>query len=183
MNDKALYELAEQVGYALRDLKLMLATAESCTAGTIVAMLSDIEGCGAFMDCGFVVYSSDSKQRLLDVKPSTIETFNMTSEEVAREMAAGALRNSKANVAVATTGIAGPGGGTEEKPVGTVAIALAAPGEGGAEHLQSQTYRLWGNREWVKILTSQVALDWVRRHLLGLDPLESNFNRRAPRRA
>ena len=91
-----------------------------------------------------------------------------------------ALRNSHAReawliiIAVATTGIAGPGGGTEDKPVGTVALALAQRTEHGFE-TRSGLYRLWGTREWVKVLTSQLALDWVRCRLLGQEPLDSGF--------
>lgn len=89
-------------------LKLILTTAESCTAGTIISMLCDIEGSGEFTDCGFVTYSRDAKERILQVNPSTIDEYSLTSEEVAREMAIGALKNSPANVAVASTGVAGP---------------------------------------------------------------------------
>jgi len=86
----------------LTSQRLVVATAESCTAGTIVATLSDIEGCGEFLECGFVT-SRESKHQLLDVKSSTIDIYTLTSEEVAREMAQGALRNSRANVAIATS--------------------------------------------------------------------------------
>jgi nicotinamide-nucleotide amidase len=171
------------VGELLRNRGLRLTTAESCTGGLIGSRITNVPGSSDYYVGGVVAYRNDLKQDLLGVSRSTLKMFGAVSEETALEMATGARKRTGADIAVATTGIAGPGGGTEDKPVGTVAIALAAPGDGGAEHLQSQTYRLWGNREWVKVLTSQVALDWVRRHLLGLDPLESNFNRRVPRRA
>jgi len=109
--------------------------------------------------------------------------FGAVSEETACELASGARKATGADVSIATTGIAGPGGGTPEKPVGTVAIALAGADTDGQELVVSKMYRLWGTREWVKVLTSQVALDWVRRHVLGIDPLDSNFGRRAGRRA
>ena len=79
----------------LRDHALMITTAESCTAGKIVTLLSEVEGSGEFIECGYVVYSPQAKERLLHVSPQTIETFNLTSVEVAREMATGALRDSK----------------------------------------------------------------------------------------
>jgi PncC family amidohydrolase len=129
-----------------------------------------------------VAYSNSLKERLLGVSKTTLAMFGAVSEETACEMASGARKNTGADLAVATTGIAGPGGGTPDKPVGTVAIALASAGTGGQEVLRSKLYQMWGTREWVKVLTSQVALDWVRRHVLGLDPLESNFGRRAARR-
>jgi len=103
--------------------------------------------------------------------------FGAGSEETAREMAIGARKATGADIAVATTGIAGPDGGTPEKPVGTVAIAIAADGYGD-DGAMSKTYGLWGNREWVRVLTAQLALDWVRRVLLGLDPLDSGFGKR-----
>jgi nicotinamide-nucleotide amidase len=170
------------VGELLRGRGLRLATAESCTGGLIGSRITNVPGSSDYYLGGVVAYRNDLKEGLLGVSRTTLKMFGAVSEETACEMAAGARKRTGADVAVATTGIAGPGGGTAEKPVGTVAIALAAGEATGAEHLQSQTYRLWGSREWVKVLTSQVALDWVRRYLLGLDPLESNFNRRAARR-
>ncbi|MBF4559272.1 CinA family protein [Pseudomonas sp. p50] len=108
----------------LRDNSLVLTTAESCTAGKIVTLLSEVEGSGEFIECGYVVYSPQAKQRVLHVSPRTIETFNLTSVEVAREMAMGALRDSTANVAVATTGILGPED-IDGIPAGTVCFAWA----------------------------------------------------------
>jgi PncC family amidohydrolase len=100
--------IANQTVDYLRRHALILTTAESCTAGEIVMMLSAVQGSGDLIECGYVVYSPQAKQRLLHVNPDTIETFNLTSVEVAREMALGALCDSTANVAVATTGILGP---------------------------------------------------------------------------
>lgn len=101
---------------------LLLATAESCTAGRIVALLAEVPGSGSLVECGYVVYSPEAKQRLLGVNPRTIAHFNLTSVEVAREMVIGALRDSPANVAIATTGLCG----TEDVdgiPAGTVCFA------------------------------------------------------------
>jgi PncC family amidohydrolase len=108
----------------LRQQHLKLATAESCTAGMVISLLAEVEGSGTLMDCGYVVYSPEAKKRLLGVQQSTIDTFNLTSEEVAREMALGALRDSSANVAIANTGVAGPAAMDGIAP-GTVCLAWA----------------------------------------------------------
>jgi PncC family amidohydrolase len=108
----------------LRNNSLVLTTAESCTAGKIVTLLSEVEDSGEFIECGYVVYSPQAKHRVLHVSPHTIETFNLTSVEVAREMAMGALRDSTANVAVATTGILGPED-ADGIPAGTICFAWA----------------------------------------------------------
>ncbi|MES2817955.1 MAG: CinA family protein [Pseudomonadota bacterium] len=92
----------------LKQQGLILATAESCTAGKVIELLAQVPGSGTCLNTGYVVYSEQAKKRVLGVSPFTIETFSLTSEQVAREMAQGALRESEANVAVATTGIAGP---------------------------------------------------------------------------
>jgi len=152
-----------------------LATAESCTGGLIGSRLTDVAGSSVYYRGGLVAYSNDLKQRLLGVDAQTLRTHGAVSEEVAREMAIGAVSVAATDIAIATTGIAGPGGGTAAKPVGSVAIALATrvgDHNGNPPSVDSRMYRFWGGREWVKTLTSQVALDWLRRHLLGLPPLE-----------
>lgn len=98
-------DLAELIDF-LTDKQLKLATAESCTCGLMASLLGDIPGCGQVLDSGFVVYSPEAKQRLLQVRPETIEKFGLTSEEVASEMALGALQASVADIAVANTGVA-----------------------------------------------------------------------------
>lgn len=108
----------------LKQHRLLLTTAESCTAGKIITLLSQVEGSGACIECGYVVYSEEAKQRLLGVSAYTIKTFNLTSCEVAREMAQGALRDSPAQVAVATTGLLGPDS-IDGIPPGTVCFAWA----------------------------------------------------------
>lgn len=113
---------AKQIISYLKDHGLYLTTAESCTAGGIVAMLAQVPHCGDVLESGYVVYSPEAKQRLLGVSAKTVEYFNLTSNEVAREMAIGALRDSPANVAIATTGLCG----TEDVdgiPAGTVCFA------------------------------------------------------------
>jgi nicotinamide-nucleotide amidase len=151
------------VGVLLRDRGLALAVAESCTGGLIGHRITNVPGSSAYFREGVVCYSNAAKQELLGVAPSTLAAVGAVSEEVAREMAVAVRRLAASDLGLATTGIAGPDGGTPEKPVGTVCIALAS-----AEGVTSRRYQLWGTRDWVKILTSQIALDWVRRHALGL---------------
>lgn len=123
--------------------KLLLTTAESCTAGAMVALLAELPGTGEVLESGYVVYSPKAKQRLLGVSPQTIERYGLTSEAVAWEMALGALKDSKATVAVATTGVAGPEpqGGV---PPGTLCFAWAFAGERLAVFTRSQ--RFFGER-------------------------------------
>ncbi|MEN0087965.1 MAG: CinA family protein [Pseudomonadota bacterium] len=118
--------LASDVLDTARDQGAMIATAESCTGGLIAALLTEISGSSAVVDRGFVTYSNDAKRDLLDVRPDMLEQFGAVSEEVATQMAQGALAKSGARYSVAVTGIAGPGGGTAEKPVGLVHIAVGA---------------------------------------------------------
>jgi nicotinamide-nucleotide amidase len=115
--------LAAQVGGALKSHGLMLVTAESCTGGGVAHAITEIGGSSAWFDRGFITYSNDSKREILGVPPEAIEQHGAVSEAVVREMVAGALYYSHAQVAVAVSGIAGPSGGTPEKPVGTVWFA------------------------------------------------------------
>lgn len=118
--------LSEQVGQALLKSCKKLITAESCTAGLISSKVADTPGSSSWLEGGFVVYTPQAKNKYLGVSLDTIEKFDITSEEVAFEMAYGAIENSvDANVAIAVTGVAGPSGGTKEIPVGTVCIAWA----------------------------------------------------------
>lgn len=110
-----------------RKLGLRLCTAESCTGGMVAASLTDIPGSSDVVECGFVTYSNAAKQRLLGVSPATLEAYGAVSEQVAKEMADGALSHSDADIAVSITGVAGPGG-SEFKPEGRVCFALAVKG-------------------------------------------------------
>lgn len=166
--------MEEVVGKLLREHQRSLAVAESCSGGLVGNRITNVPGSSDYFVGGVIAYSNELKQRLLGVQERTLTTHGAVSEETAREMALGVRRATGADLGVATTGIAGPDGGTAEKPVGTVAIALATDGLD-IGHVRSRVYQLWGNREWVKLLTSQVALDWVRRYLMGLDPLTSVF--------
>lgn len=151
------------VGKLLSDKNLMLAVAESCTGGLIGHRLTNIPGSSRYLKADLVTYSNESKTRILGVSEQTLAQHGAVSEPCVLEMAAGALRVAGADVAVATSGIAGPDGGTPDKPVGTVCVALV-----GAGVSASRTYKLWGARDWVKLLTSQIALDWLRRYASGL---------------
>lgn len=120
-----LLALATNVSQALLPKKLMLATAESCTGGGIAHTLTEIPGSGDWFDCGFITYSNTSKNELLDVPDAVIAQFGAVSEEVAAAMASGAVANSNADIAVSTTGIAGPTGAVPGKPIGTVCFGWA----------------------------------------------------------
>lgn len=113
----------------LRERQLMLATAESCTGGMIAGTLTEVAGSSDVVDRGFVTYSNEAKQDMLGIPPALIREHGAVSEPVAVAMAEGALRNSRADIAVSVTGVAGPGGGTDTKPVGLVHIACARRGE------------------------------------------------------
>jgi nicotinamide-nucleotide amidase len=154
--------------WELRRRGWKLALAESCTGGLVAQRVTSVPGSSEAFVAGYVTYSPEAKTATLGVRPETLAAYGIVSEETAREMAGGALRASGADVAVAVTGVAGPGGGTEENPVGTVVIALAAEAT-----TVSRRYTLWGTRDWIRLLASQIALDWVRRHALGIPPGES----------
>lgn len=125
-----LLRLAEMVLMQAREQKLRIATAESCTGGLIAGLLTEIAGSSDVFDRGFVTYSNRAKQELLGIPGDLIADLGAVSESVARMMAEGALENSHAHLAVAITGVAGPGGGTALKPVGTVHLATARTNHG-----------------------------------------------------
>ena len=125
MIDAALRDAARRVLRSFRARGLKIATAESCTGGLVAAALTDIAGSSDVVDRGFVTYSNAAKEAMLGVPASTLKRYGAVSEQTAAAMAAGALKNSAADVAVAITGIAGPGGGTKQKPVGLVHFAAA----------------------------------------------------------
>lgn len=162
-----------EVGRLLHAHGKSLALAESCTGGLIASRVTDVAGSSHYFRGGVVAYANEVKQDLLGVQPETLAAHGAVSEATAEAMAAGVRTRCGADIGVGVTGIAGPDGGTAEKPVGTVCIGMATPAG-----VLSRRYQLWGGRDWVKILASQIALDWVRRHLLGLDPKESGALRR-----
>lgn len=161
------------VGDLLRQLGLTLALAESCSGGLLSHRLTDVPGSSNYLKGGIVAYANEVKKHIVGVRAETLAAHGAVSEETAVEMATGARRVLAADLGLAITGIAGPDGGTPEKPVGTVCFALAT-----AKQVYHRRYQLWGGRDWVKILSSQIALDWVRRYLLGTDPSDSAIFRR-----
>ncbi|HSD10369.1 MAG TPA: competence/damage-inducible protein A [Candidatus Binatia bacterium] len=150
-----------------------LATAESVTGGLISERLTNVPGSSQVFAGGVVSYTLETKQAVLGVGRETLERHGAVSDATAKEMAAGARRVCGADLAVSVTGVAGPDGGTPEAPVGTVYVGFAAD-----EILVSRRYQLWGTRDWIRLLASQIALDWVRRHALGRRPEESLLIRR-----
>ena len=122
--EKETTELARQLGQVLKEKKMKIVTAESCTGGGIAQAITEISGSSAWFDRGFVTYSNISKVQMIQINQKTLDRYGAVSKEVAIEMVKGALINSDADLAVSVTGIAGPTGGTDEKPIGTVFIAV-----------------------------------------------------------
>lgn len=154
-------DLQQIIDY-LKQNQLMLTTAESCTAGTVIALLSDVPGSGGCLESGYVVYSVEAKQRLLGVPLELIQRCNLTSEEVARAMAEGALRDSTANAAVAVTGVAGPNP-MDGIPPGTVCFAWAFARPAGLQ-LFSHTEHFPGERADVRKASAAFVLQQIPRY-------------------
>ena len=146
---------------ALRGAGLKLATAESCTGGLIAAACTTVAGSSDWFERGFVTYSNESKTEMLGVAATLIATQGAVSGEVARAMANGALSHSRADLAVAVTGIAGPGGATPDKPVGTVWLAVARRGH----DTQAELLQLNGDRASIRAQTVQRALQGLAQHV------------------
>lgn len=156
-------QLEETIVSLLTERTQTVALAESCTGGTIANRITNVPGASAVFLAGLVTYSNEAKQKFLGVRAETLAAHGAVSEETAKEMADGARRQSGADYAISVTGIAGPGGGTPEKPVGTVWIGIASSSG-------VTTYRRFNafDRETFKNVTSQHALELLRRHILGL---------------
>lgn len=142
----SIYDAAAQLGQSLKTSGFMLVMAESCTGGMVAEAITSVAGSSAWFDRGFVSYSNAAKIDMLDVSSKTLEKFGAVSEQTAAEMAIGALINSEAQIAGSITGIAGPDGGSPEKPVGTVCFAWTG------KNLPVTTCTHWfeGNRESVR---------------------------------
>lgn len=141
--------LSATIGRYLKDNHLLLATAESCTAGLVAATIAETSGSSQWLEAGFVVYSPSAKSSSLGVSLDTIEQYNITSCEVAREMAIGALEKSRANISIGITGVAGPGGGTSDIPVGTVCMSWAFS-ENGKVHSYEEKVVFPGDRNTIR---------------------------------
>ncbi len=155
--------LEEIVGHLLQSNQATLAVAESCTGGLVAHRLTQIPGSSAYLERGVVVYSNTAKVQMLEVPEALIAAHGAVSAEVAEKMAEGVRRVSSTTLGLAITGIAGPGGGSEEKPVGTVFIALASP-----KGTVSKKYQFWGDRNQIKTISAYTGIDWLRRYFLNL---------------
>jgi nicotinamide-nucleotide amidase len=155
--------LEEMVGQLLRAGGATLAVAESCTGGLVAHRLTRIPGSSDYFERSVVVYSNDAKVQMLGVPKESIDRNGAVSAEVAEKMAEGVRRVSNATLGLGITGIAGPAGGSVEKPVGTVFIALASP-----KGTVSRRYQFMGDRDQIKTISAYTAIDWVRRYFLNL---------------
>jgi nicotinamide-nucleotide amidase len=152
---RELTDKAEQLLAACRARGATIATAESCTGGLIAGCLTAVAGSSDVVERGFVTYSNDAKHQMLGVPEEMIAEHGAVSEPVARAMAEGALQRSEATLAVSVTGIAGPGGGSEEKPVGLVHMAVAGTGR----DILHERHVFEGSRDVVRVLAVAAALD------------------------
>jgi nicotinamide-nucleotide amidase len=156
-SDESLFRLAERLGRQLLHHRMRVATAESCTAGWIAKAMTDVAGSSQWVDCGFVTYSNDAKQRDLGVRARTLKNHGAVSEQTVREMVAGALKVSGADLAVAVSGIAGPDGGTPDKPVGTVWFSVGRR-QGKSVRTSAELKRFKGDRDTVRRRSVEHAL-------------------------
>jgi nicotinamide-nucleotide amidase len=154
VNDSILLNLAAELGIVLKQQGWTLTLAESCTGGLAAQYITAIPGSSAWFDCGFVTYSNTAKLEILNVSQTTLDTYGAVSEETAHEMALGALKRSHAHLAAAITGIAGPEGGTADKPVGTVCFAWMDK----TRKLVGETKLFAGDREAVRRQSAYHAL-------------------------
>ena len=169
MSDAELYELATRAGHKLRAAERRIVTAESCTGGWLAKALTDIPGSSQWFECGFVTYSNAAKIRDLGVAALTLESFGAVSEQAVREMAEGALRVARANVALAVSGIAGPDGAAPGKPIGTVWFCAAAR-EDTAVDIIAEAQLFDGDREQGRSRSVEHALRLILRLDLPVRP-------------
>lgn len=167
-DDPGLHPLVPHLAQALRGLGAMLATAESCTGGLLAGACTDLAGSSDWFERGFVTYSNAAKTALLGVPAGLLAAHGAVSEPVARAMACGALAAAPVAVAVAVTGVAGPGGGSATKPVGLVWLAWAWHGADGQEHCEARAEHFAGDRRAVRAATVTCALQGVIDRVPGL---------------
>ena len=158
MFDEQLQRLAQEVGDLLIAKQQILTFAESCTGGLASALMTHLAGSSAYFDSGLVVYSNQAKQDLLKVKASSLAKYGAVSEQVAAEMAMGALQQGRATLAVSVTGIAGPDGGTAEKPVGTVCFAWASK----PATVKTETQHFAGSRAEIRMQSVKTMLSGLK---------------------
>lgn len=161
ISDQQLAEIAEQIGDTLQALRLMLITAESCTGGWVGQVVTSISGSSHWYDRGFITYSNASKREMLGVSTDILSRFGAVSEQTARAMAEGAVNSGVGRVSLAITGIAGPGGGSEDKPVGLVWFAWA----GNGRQSRTESCQFDGDRQTVRRQAVAHALHGVLRFL------------------
>ena len=157
-----------QLAERLIELRWMLASAESCTGGMIASRCTDLPGSSAWFDRGFVTYSNHAKSQMLGVPEPLIASCGAVSEPVAKAMALGAVYRSVSRVSIAVTGVAGPGGGSTEKPVGTVWLAWCIDG-----CVDTECQHFSGNREQIRQATAQYALEGMFKRLPAVRPLDA----------
>jgi len=148
--------LVEELVALLAQQHKKIATAESCTGGMISQMITSVPGASVVFDCGIVAYANEIKKNILGVRAETLEKYGAVSEQTALEMAQGIKKLSGADYALAVTGIAGPGGGSREKPVGTVYVGIIRP-----DGSEVCLFRFSGNREEIRKQTAQAALEKI----------------------
>lgn len=158
MNDEQLQQLSRRIGEQLRHRQATVTAAESCTGGWIAKVFTDISGSSAWFERGFVTYSNEAKQQMVGVQAATLAQHGAVSEQTVREMVTGACAAADAGYGIAVSGIAGPDGGTAEKPVGTVWFALAGP-EG---RVLAQRQQFAGDRDAVR----RQSVSWALQALL-----------------
>jgi nicotinamide-nucleotide amidase len=146
--------LVQELADRLQKYRQKVCAAESCTGGLIAKTFTDLAGSSDWFERGFVTYSNEAKSEMLAVPASLIEDYGAVSEAVATAMASGALRHSRADFSVAVTGVAGPGGGSDDKPVGTVWIAVAS-----SEQMLAKRYQFEGDRQAVRAATLITAIE------------------------
>lgn len=151
------YSLSLQLGNVLIKKKKKLVIAESCTGGGLAEAITAVEGASQWLERGYVTYSNESKEELLSVSSKALDEHGAVSSEVAKEMAKGALEKSHADISISITGIAGPGGGTLDKPVGTVWFGLADR----EDHLEARLMQFSGDRKNVRSRSIEFALKWL----------------------
>ena len=158
-------DLVKVLKHKLTDLSLMLVTAESCTGGLIASAITDLPGASSVFERGFVTYSNESKTELLGVEPAIISRYGAVSPQVATEMAKGALKHSLAEIAVSVTGVAGPDGGTDDKPVGRVYIGYGMKGQ---DIIHTAEHTFSGDRESIRLQAVGAALKHLNKFLDSL---------------